>query len=121
MERSLETIQCVEARISSSDVSSATSDSVLYAVLSLVCYNVSFTWGALYSKRKEAMKLKFWDQFTSLDFDQAMTHLKGMWMVVTTRGGISTLEANQDLMIMISWYGSAAQIALEIAGVCCRH
>jgi hypothetical protein len=42
LERSLETIQCVESRLSSSDASSATSDSVLYAVLALVCYNVSF-------------------------------------------------------------------------------
>lgn len=52
------------------------------------------------------MKLKFWDQFTSMDFGQAMTHVKGMCMVITARGGMSTLEANQDLMIMISWYGS---------------
>lgn len=42
-------------------------------------------------------------QFTSLDFDQAMIHVKGMWMVVAARGGISTLESNQDLMLMISW------------------
>lgn len=67
------------------------------------------------------MKLKFWDQFTSMDFGQAMTHVKGMWMVITARGGISTLEANQDLMIMISWYGSAAATAYEVTGVCYRH
>ncbi|KPM45146.1 hypothetical protein AK830_g1318 [Neonectria ditissima] len=80
LERSLETIQCIESRLSSSDASSATSDNVLYAVLALVCYN-----------------------FTNLDFDQAMIHVKGMWMVIATRGGMSTLEANQDLMLMISW------------------
>lgn len=67
------------------------------------------------------MKLKIWDQFTSMEFDQAMMHLKGLWMVITTRGGISTLEANQDLLIMISWYGSAESIAFEISGLCCRH
>jgi hypothetical protein len=43
LERSLETIQCVESRLSSSDASSATSDGVLHAVLALVCYNVSST------------------------------------------------------------------------------
>lgn len=35
-----------------------------------------------------------------------MIHVKGMWMVVAARGGISTLEANKELMLMISWYGS---------------
>ncbi|KAK3384709.1 hypothetical protein B0T24DRAFT_690039 [Lasiosphaeria ovina] len=87
LERSLETIQCVESRLSSSDASSATSDSVLHAVLALVCYN-----------------------FTSLDFDQAMIHVKGMWTVITARGGISTLEANQDLMLMISWVDITAAL-----------
>ncbi|KAK7416541.1 hypothetical protein QQX98_005145 [Neonectria punicea] len=87
LERSLETIQCVESRLSSSDASSATSDSVLHAVLAMVCYN-----------------------FTSLDFDQAMIHVKGMWMVIAARGGISTLEANQDLMLMISWVDITAAL-----------
>ncbi|KAK2733173.1 hypothetical protein FQN55_003711 [Onygenales sp. PD_40] len=87
LERSLETIQCIESRLSSSDASSATSDSVLHAVLALVCYN-----------------------FTSLDFDQAMIHVKGMWMVIAARGGISTLEANQDLMLMISWVDITAAL-----------
>lgn len=35
-----------------------------------------------------------------------MIHVNGMWTVVRTRGGISTLEANHDLMLMVSWYGS---------------
>ncbi|KAK0709927.1 hypothetical protein B0T26DRAFT_652587 [Lasiosphaeria miniovina] len=87
LERSLETIQCVESRLSSSDARSATSDSVLHAVLALVCYN-----------------------FTSLDFDQAMIHVKGMRTVITARGGISTLEANQDLMLMISWVDITAAL-----------
>ncbi|KAH7161697.1 hypothetical protein EDB81DRAFT_683664 [Dactylonectria macrodidyma] len=87
LERSLKTIQCVESRLSSSDASSATSDSVLHAVLALVCYN-----------------------FTSLDFDQAIIHVKGMWMVIVARGGISTLEANQDLMLMISWVDITAAL-----------
>ncbi|KAH8595355.1 hypothetical protein B0O99DRAFT_155028 [Bisporella sp. PMI_857] len=87
LERSLKTIQCVESRLSSSDASNATSDSVLHAVLALVCYN-----------------------FTSLDFDQAMIHVKGMWIVVAARGGISTLEANQDLMLMISWVDITAAL-----------
>ncbi|KAM7215031.1 hypothetical protein V8F06_009557 [Rhypophila decipiens] len=87
LQRSLETIQCVESRISSSDAASATSDSVLHAVLALVCYN-----------------------FTSLDFDQAMIHVNGMWTVVRTRGGISTLEANYDLMLMVSWVDITAAL-----------
>lgn len=87
LERSLETIQCVESRLSSSDASSATSDSVLYAVLALVCYN-----------------------FTSLDFKQAMIHVKGLWLVIAARGGISTLGPNQDLMLMISWVDITAAL-----------
>ncbi|KAK0721885.1 hypothetical protein B0T26DRAFT_769787 [Lasiosphaeria miniovina] len=87
LERSLETIQCVESRLSSSDASSATSDGVLHAVLALVCYN-----------------------FTSLDFDQAMIHVKGMWAVIAARGGISTLEANRDLMLMILWVDVTAAL-----------
>ncbi len=54
------------------------------------------------------MRLKS-SQFTSLDFDQAMVHVKGVWMVVAARGGISTLEGNQDLILMISWYGSSSR------------
>ncbi|KAK4240082.1 hypothetical protein C8A03DRAFT_13552 [Achaetomium macrosporum] len=87
LERSLETIQCVESTLSRSDTSSATSDRVLHAVLALVCYN-----------------------FTTLDFDQAMIHVKGMGMVIAARGGISTLEANQDLMLMISWVDITAAL-----------
>ena len=45
-----------------------------------------------------------------------MIHVKGMWMVIAARGGLSTLEVNQDLMLMISWYGSATKIAYAIAG-----
>ncbi|KAG6360618.1 hypothetical protein INS49_011682 [Diaporthe citri] len=87
LERSLETIQCVESRLASSNASSATSESVINAVLALVCYN-----------------------FTTLEFDQAMIHVKGMWMVIAARGGISTLQANQDLMLMISWVDITAAL-----------
>ena len=41
LERSLETIHCVEARLASPDVSRATSNLVLEAVTAIVCYNVS--------------------------------------------------------------------------------
>ncbi|KAH7137524.1 hypothetical protein B0J13DRAFT_506182 [Dactylonectria estremocensis] len=87
LERSLETIQCIESRLASSDASSATSDNVFDAVLALICYN-----------------------FTSLDFDQAMIHVKGIWILIAARGGISTLEANQDLMLMISWVDITAAL-----------
>jgi hypothetical protein len=46
-----------------------------------------------------------------------MTHVKGMWMVIAVRGGISTLTTNQDLMLMISWYGSAAPVTYAIWGI----
>ncbi|KAJ4245812.1 hypothetical protein NW762_013936 [Fusarium torreyae] len=81
LERSLVTIQCVESRIASSKTTVATSDDVISAVLALACYN-----------------------FTTLDFDQAMIHVKGIGMVIAARGGISTLDASQDLMLMLSWY-----------------
>ncbi|KAF4955651.1 hypothetical protein FSARC_11799 [Fusarium sarcochroum] len=87
LDRSLITIQCVESRIASSNIGIATSDDVINAVLALVCYN-----------------------FTSLDFDQAMTHVKGMGMVIAARGGISTLDVNQDLMLMISWVDITAAL-----------
>lgn len=45
LERSLVTIQCVESRLASSDLSSATSESVINAVLAMVCYNVSSRYG----------------------------------------------------------------------------
>lgn len=45
-----------------------------------------------------------WAKFTNLDFDQAATHVKGIVMVIAKRGGISTLEANEDLLLMIAWY-----------------
>jgi hypothetical protein len=44
-----------------------------------------------------------------------MIHVKGIWMVIVARGGISTLEADQNLMLMISWYGSATPIACAVA------
>lgn len=44
-----------------------------------------------------------------------MIHVKGMSMVIAARGGISTLEASQDLLLMISWYGSATPIAYSYA------
>ena len=45
LQRSLETIQCVESRLASADASSATSDDVLDAVLAMICYNVSLVGG----------------------------------------------------------------------------
>lgn len=60
-------------------------------------------------------------QFSSLDFDQAMIHVKGMWMVIAARGGISTLQANQDLMLMISWYGSATRILCSFTRLRCMN
>lgn len=48
-----------------------------------------------------------------------MTHVKGVWTVIAARGGISTLEANQDLMLMISWYGSARRTLPLLNGLSC--
>ncbi|TXC09944.1 hypothetical protein FocTR4_00004877 [Fusarium oxysporum f. sp. cubense] len=87
LERSLMTIQCIESRLTSSDTSWATSDSVISAVLALICYN-----------------------FSNLDFDQAMVHISGIWMVIEVRGGISTVENNQDLLLMISWVDITAAL-----------
>ncbi|KAI8414687.1 hypothetical protein FOFC_04304, partial [Fusarium oxysporum] len=87
LERSLMTIQCIESRLTSSDTSWATSDSVISAVLALICYN-----------------------FSNLDFDQAMVHISGIWMVIEARGGISTVENNQDLLLMISWVDITAAL-----------
>ncbi|KAG4276762.1 hypothetical protein FPRO04_01260 [Fusarium proliferatum] len=87
LERSLMTIQCIESRLASSDTSWATSDSVVSAVLALICYN-----------------------FSNLDFDQAMVHIRGIWMVIEARGGISTVENNQDLFLMVSWVDITAAL-----------
>jgi hypothetical protein len=102
LQRSLETIQCVETRLSSFDTSSATSDDVLRAVLALICYNVRFTSGFVALRGSHAANIV--NQLTSLDFDQAMIHMKGILMIITARGGFSTLNANQGLKRMISWY-----------------
>ncbi|KAB5585214.1 hypothetical protein GE09DRAFT_946050 [Coniochaeta sp. 2T2.1] len=90
LERSLETIQCVESTLASSDASTTTSDKVLDAVLAMICYN-----------------------FTSLDFDQAMIHLKGLSILVAARGGTSALETDQELMLMISWVDITAALLLD--------
>ncbi|KAF4480064.1 hypothetical protein FAGAP_12209 [Fusarium agapanthi] len=90
LERSLMTIQCIESRLTSSDASWATSDSVISAVLALICYN-----------------------FSNLDFDQAMVHIRGIWMVIEARGGISTIENNQDLFPMISWVDITAALLYD--------
>ncbi|KAF5564359.1 hypothetical protein FPHYL_4783 [Fusarium phyllophilum] len=87
LERSLITIQCIESRLTSSDPSWATSDSGISAVLALICYNLS-----------------------NLDFDQAMVHIRGIWMVIEARGGISTVENNLDLFLMISWVDITAAL-----------
>ncbi|KAF4338538.1 hypothetical protein FBEOM_7577 [Fusarium beomiforme] len=87
LERSLITIQCIESRLASQNTRWATSVSVISAVLALVCYN-----------------------FTNLDFDQAMVHIRGVWKVVEARGGISTLEDHEDLLLMISWVDITAAL-----------
>ncbi|KAF5628177.1 uncharacterized protein FTJAE_8929 [Fusarium tjaetaba] len=86
LERSLMTIQCIESRLVSSDTSWATSDSVISAVLAIICYN-----------------------FSNLDFDQARIHIRGIWVVIEARGGISTVEKN-DLFLMISWVDITAAL-----------
>ncbi len=53
LERSLETIQCVESRLASPDASSATSDNVLDAVLALICYNVSLVMASVIGSSEE--------------------------------------------------------------------
>ncbi|KAF5712863.1 hypothetical protein FMUND_8141 [Fusarium mundagurra] len=87
LERSLMTIQCIESTLTSSDASWATSDSVISAVLAIICYN-----------------------FSNLDFGQAMVHIRGIWMVIEARGGISTVESNQDLFPTISWVDITAAL-----------
>ncbi|KAF5600218.1 hypothetical protein FPANT_2650 [Fusarium pseudoanthophilum] len=86
LERSLLTIQCIESRLISSDTSWTTSDSVISAVLAIICYN-----------------------FSILDFDQARIHIRGIWVVIEARGGISTVEKN-DLFLMISWVDITAAL-----------
>ncbi|SPO01811.1 uncharacterized protein DNG_04484 [Cephalotrichum gorgonifer] len=39
-----------------------------------------------------------------------MVHVKGIWMVIAARGGLSTLAANRDLMLMISWVDVTAAL-----------
>ncbi|KAL9571671.1 hypothetical protein ACKAV7_004313 [Fusarium commune] len=87
LERSLMTIQCIESRLASPNTKWATSESVISAVLALVSYN-----------------------FTNLDFDQAIIHIRGIWTVIEARGGIATLENNEDLLPMISWVDITAAL-----------
>jgi hypothetical protein len=43
-----------------------------------------------------------------------MVHISGIWMVIEARGGISTLENNQDLLLMISWYVRSLSATLSV-------
>ncbi|KAF4959823.1 hypothetical protein FGADI_1326 [Fusarium gaditjirri] len=87
LERALMTIQCIESRLASPNTKWATSESVISAVLALISYN-----------------------FTNLDFDQATIHIRGIWTVIEARGGIATLENNEDLLPMISWVDITAAL-----------
>ncbi|KAF4556694.1 Hypothetical protein D9617_1g085730 [Elsinoe fawcettii] len=80
LQRSLETIQCVESRLASPDPDLATSNQVFHAVLAMICYN-----------------------FMNLDFTQAMIHMNGLMVLTCARGGISVLVNDRDLLRMISW------------------
>lgn len=80
LERALLTIRCVESRLASKDLHIATHHSVLSAVLGMVLYNL-----------------------TAGEFRQAMIHVRGLWTIVQTRGGMETLNEDGELLSMILW------------------
>ena len=40
----------------------------------------------------------------SLEFDQALVHLKGLAMLIAARGGTYCLQDDNELRLMIFWY-----------------
>ncbi|KAH6632852.1 hypothetical protein F5144DRAFT_630633 [Chaetomium tenue] len=84
LERSMGTISCIEANVAKPSFDLATADRVIYAVLSVICYNL-----------------------LSLEFDQARVHLEGLGGVIAARGGIQSLKSNKELRLMIFWVDAA--------------
>ncbi|KAK3297268.1 uncharacterized protein B0H64DRAFT_121764 [Chaetomium fimeti] len=80
LERSLGTISCIEATVAQPKIDPATADRVICAVLSIICYNL-----------------------LSLEFNQARVHLGGLGGLIAARGGIQSLNGNNELRLIIFW------------------
>ncbi|KAJ4301645.1 hypothetical protein N0V90_003738 [Kalmusia sp. IMI 367209] len=91
LEYYLSTISCVESRLASPNSDIAASNAVMNAVMALICYN-----------------------FVNHDFDQALVHVKGLGLVIAARGGISRLQDNDELRLMIFWVDVTASLLYEL-------
>lgn len=40
-----------------------------------------------------------------MDLDQARVHLEGLSLLIAARGGMQSLKGNNELRLMILWYG----------------
>ncbi|KAL3491654.1 hypothetical protein BJX62DRAFT_236920 [Aspergillus germanicus] len=88
LQRSIGTIACIEKKLAAGDEGVATSNSVIRGVLASICYN-----------------------FVSNDFDQALIHMKGLRQLVSARGGVESLEDDEEeLRLMIFWVDITASI-----------
>ncbi|KAL4866853.1 hypothetical protein BDV12DRAFT_198827 [Aspergillus spectabilis] len=81
LQRSSGTITCLETIIANTDLSIATANSVIQAVLASISYN-----------------------FVCSEFAQALTHIKGLGLLISAKGGIERLHDDEDLRLMIFWY-----------------
>ncbi|KAH7247703.1 hypothetical protein B0J15DRAFT_449749 [Fusarium solani] len=80
LERALETITCIEATMANPSFDPAMGDRVVYAILSIICYNL-----------------------LDMDLDQARVHLEGLSLLIAARGGMQSLKGNNELRLMILW------------------
>ncbi|KAL7940932.1 hypothetical protein V8C42DRAFT_202939 [Trichoderma barbatum] len=88
--RSTEIVSCIESKLRDPDVSNATADNVIRAVMGCICYN-----------------------YIVADLDQARIHLNGLKLMIATRGGIESLSNDQDLVMMIFWLDTIASLLFD--------
>ncbi|KAL3439957.1 hypothetical protein BJX65DRAFT_315267 [Aspergillus insuetus] len=87
LQRSIGTIACIEEKLAARDEDIAMSDSVIRGVLASICYN-----------------------FVSMDFDQALIHMKGLTQLISARGGAEGLQDDEELRLMIFWVDITASL-----------
>ncbi|RFU81468.1 hypothetical protein TARUN_733 [Trichoderma arundinaceum] len=88
--RSTEVMVCIESKLRDPDISTATDNSVIRAVMGCICYN-----------------------YIVSDFDQARVHLNGLKLMIATRGGIESLADDQETLMMIFWVDTIGSLLFD--------
>ncbi|ETR97008.1 hypothetical protein M419DRAFT_92639 [Trichoderma reesei RUT C-30] len=88
--RSTEIVSCIETKLRNPDITVATADDVIRAVMGCICYN-----------------------YIIADLDQARVHLDGLKLMITMRGGIESLSGNQETLMMLFWIDTIASLLFD--------